>query len=101
MNDQLSPGQSEDQRTTDAQWDCQAPAAVPVDEAEVLLQVAGIHVTLAQLQLGAGVVVHVVHTHLLHNAKATLKPRNREREFLYLIDLLIYLVDNVIQRDLE
>lgn len=46
--------------------------SLPVDKVEVPVQVAWIHSAFAQLQLGLGVVVHVVHTHLLQDAKASL-----------------------------
>lgn len=46
--------------------------SLPVDEVEVAVQVARIHSAFAQLQLGLGVVVHVVHTHLFQDAKPSL-----------------------------
>lgn len=46
---------------------------LPVHEAEVAVQVARIHSAFAELQLGLGVVVHVVHAHLLHDAKPALR----------------------------
>lgn len=51
--------------------------SVPVHEVEVSVQVARIHSTFAQLQLGLGVVVHVVHTHLFQDAKAPLQHRHK------------------------
>lgn len=46
--------------------------SLPVHKVEVPVQVARIHSAFAQLQLGLGVVVHVVHTHLLQDAKPSL-----------------------------
>ena len=54
---------------------------VPVNEAEVFLQVVQVHMALAQLQLCAWVVMHIVHTHLLHDPKPTRKTINTHMDF--------------------
>lgn len=46
--------------------------STPVNEAKIFLQVSEVHVALAELQLSSRVVVNVVHTHLLHDAKTSL-----------------------------
>jgi len=51
--------------------------SVPVHEVEVAVQVARIHGAFAQLQLRLGVVVHVVHAHLFHDAKPALQHRHK------------------------
>lgn len=48
---------------------------LPVNEAEVFLQVTRVDVGLAELQLSSGVVVNVVNTHFLHDAKTSLRRR--------------------------
>lgn len=48
---------------------------LPVNEVKVFLQVSGVNVALAELQLSAGVVVDVVNAHLLHDAKTSLRRR--------------------------
>lgn len=55
--------------------DLQTVRVAPVNGVEVFLQVFWVHVTLAQLQLGARIVVNVVNTHLLHYAEASLRKR--------------------------
>lgn len=52
--------------------------ALPVNEVKIFLQVSLVNVALAELQLGMGVVVNVVDTHFLHDAKTTLR---RQRYF--------------------
>lgn len=46
---------------------------LPVDEIKVFLQVSHVDVAFAELQLSTRVVVNVVDTHLLHDAKASLR----------------------------
>lgn len=46
---------------------------LPVNEVKVFLQVSRVNVALAELQLGSGVVVNVVNTHFLHDAKTSLR----------------------------
>lgn len=50
---------------------------LPVNEAEIFLQVSCVDMALAELQLSARVVVNVVNTHFLHDAKTSLR---RERD---------------------
>ena len=52
---------------------------LPVNGLKVLLQVVGVHVGLAQLQLGPRVVVNVVDAHFVHDAKTSLR-RRRDRD---------------------
>lgn len=54
---------------------------LPADEAEILLQVSRVDVALAELQLSPRVVVNVVHTHFIHDAKTSLSnQRDRRRQ---------------------
>lgn len=48
---------------------------LPVNEAEVFLQVSRVDVGFAKLQLSSRVVVNVVNTHFLHDAKTSLRRR--------------------------
>lgn len=50
---------------------------IPVDEVEIFLQVSGVDMALTELQLSPRVVVNVINTHLLHDAKTSLR---RERD---------------------
>lgn len=50
---------------------------LPVNKAKVLLQVFWFDVALAQLQLSSRVVVNVVNTHFLHDAKTSLLGHKR------------------------
>lgn len=52
--------------------------SAPVNEAKIFLQVSEVHVALAELQLRSRVVVNVVHTHLLHDAKPSLTGEQSE-----------------------
>lgn len=64
----------------------QDPADVctlPVNEAEIFLQVIQVHVALAQLQLSARVVVDVVDAHFLHDAETTLRIHRQEGREIY------------------
>lgn len=47
--------------------------ASPVHGSEVLLQVCHVHVGLAELQHGLGVVVNVVDTHFIHDSISSLR----------------------------
>lgn len=46
---------------------------LPVNEVKIFLQVSRVDVGLAQLQLGARVVVDVVNAHFLHDAETSLR----------------------------
>lgn len=48
---------------------------LPVSGLKVFLQVFGVDVGLAQLQLGSRVVVNVVDAHFVHDAKTSLRRR--------------------------
>lgn len=52
--------------------------ALPANGVEVSLQVFRVYVGLAELQLSSRIVVNVVDTHFLHDAKTSLK-RQRDR----------------------
>lgn len=54
---------------------------LPADEAEKPLQASRVDVALAELQLSPRVVVNVVHTHFIHDAKTSLSnQRDRRRQ---------------------
>lgn len=46
---------------------------LPVNEVKVFLQVSLVNVALAELQLSSRIVVNVVNTHFLHDAKTSLR----------------------------
>lgn len=46
---------------------------LPVNEVKVFLQVLWVNVALAELQLSSRVVVNVVDTHFIHDAKTSLR----------------------------
>ena len=52
--------------------------SLPVNEVKVFLKVSRVNMALAELQLSTRIVVNVVNTHFLHDAKTSLRRQTAE-----------------------